>query len=45
MERVEAMVPPPLYDDVEDFKEQNGFENRSQAIRAILRRGLDGETA
>jgi metal-responsive CopG/Arc/MetJ family transcriptional regulator len=44
MERIEAMVPPPLYEDVEDYKEERGFNNRSQAIRWLLREGLDGES-
>lgn len=40
MERIEAMVPPPLVDSIDSFQEKEGFENRSQAIRALLRRGL-----
>jgi len=42
MNRLEAYVPPPLDHDIERYQEENGFENKSQAIRAILRRGLDG---
>lgn len=41
MERIEAMVPPPLKQDLEQYRKKHGFENRSQAIRALLRRGLD----
>jgi metal-responsive CopG/Arc/MetJ family transcriptional regulator len=41
MERIEAMVPPPLKQNLEEYREEMGFENRSQAIRALLRRGLD----
>ena len=41
MERIEAMVPPPLKQNLEEYREEHGFENRSQAIRALLRRGLE----
>ena len=39
------MVPPPMKDDVEEFQEKRGYDNRAQAIRELLRRGLQGETA
>jgi metal-responsive CopG/Arc/MetJ family transcriptional regulator len=45
MERVEAMVPPPLYEDVEEYKQAEGFNNRSQAIRWLLKQGLECEKA
>lgn len=45
MERLEVYVPPPMAETVEEHQQQNGFDNRSQAIRDLLRRGLDGETA
>ena len=45
MQRVEAYVPPPIEEGIEDHRKENGFENRSQAIRDLLRRGLDGENA
>jgi len=41
MERIEAMVPPPLEDGIENHQKENGFENKSQAIRDLLRRGMD----
>ncbi|WP_268869912.1 hypothetical protein [Halosimplex carlsbadense] len=41
MERIEAMVPPPLNDGIEEYRENQGFENKSQAIRALLRKGLE----
>jgi len=41
MDRIEAMVPPPLDEGIEQYREQQGFENKSQAIRALLRRGLE----
>jgi len=44
MERIEAMVPPPLYEDLEEHREERGYENRSQAIRSLLRRGLERES-
>jgi len=40
MNRIEAMVPPPLKEGIEQYREENGFENRSQAIRSLLREGL-----
>jgi metal-responsive CopG/Arc/MetJ family transcriptional regulator len=43
MERIEAMVPPPLYEDVDEHQEKCGFDNRSQTIRSLLRRGLESE--
>lgn len=43
MERLAAKVPPPLNDRVDDFKKRHGYETRAQAIRALLRRGLDNE--
>ena len=45
MKRLAANVPPPVYDDVEQFMQERGYENKSQAVRALIRRGLDGETA
>lgn len=41
MERIEAMVPPPLRENIDEYQREEGFENRSQAIRALLRRGLE----
>lgn len=41
MERIEAMVPPPMEKNIETFQEREGFENKSQAIRELLRRGLN----
>lgn len=43
MERVEAYVPPPIEEGIEEHKENHGFENRSQAIRDLLRRGMQTE--
>lgn len=43
MERVEAYVPPPIRNGIEEHRQEHGFENRSQAIRDLLRRGLDNE--
>lgn len=43
MKRLAAKVPPPVYDDIERFKEQRGYENRSQAVRALIRQGLECE--
>lgn len=40
MDRVEAMVPPPVKNGIEQHRKKHGFENRSQAIRDLLRRGL-----
>jgi len=40
MERIEAMVPPPLEQNIEKYRQEHGFENKSQAIRALLREGL-----
>jgi Arc/MetJ-type ribon-helix-helix transcriptional regulator len=45
MDRVEAYVPPPLEEGIENHRESNGFENRSQAIRDLLRQGLECEKA
>lgn len=42
MEKIEAMVPPPLRRGVENFRDREGFENDSQAVRELLRRGLRG---
>ena len=41
MDRIGVKVPPPLADDIETFQEREGFENKSQAIRELLRRGLN----
>jgi len=41
MERVEAYVPPFIEEGIEDHREKYGFENDSQAIRDLLRRGLE----
>lgn len=41
MERIQAMVPPPVKSGIEEYQESKGFDNRSQAIRDLLRRGLD----
>lgn len=41
MERIEAMVPPPLEENISEYQQKNGFENKSQAIRSLLRRGLE----
>lgn len=43
MERVEAYVPPPIEQGIEKHRQKHGFENRSQAIRDLLRRGIDNE--
>lgn len=40
MERIEAYCPPPLVSDMDDFAEEQGYENRSQVIRALIRTGL-----
>lgn len=40
MEKIDVMVPPPLTRSIEQFREEEGYENRSQAIRELLRRGL-----
>lgn len=45
MERIEAYVPPPLEQEIEQHREEQGFENRSQAIRSLLRRGLECDNA
>lgn len=40
MNRLVAMVPPPLEADIEQFQVEKGYENKSQAARELLRRGL-----
>lgn len=41
MERLEAHVPPPMKRSIKDFEEREGYENQSQAVRELLRRGLN----
>ena len=41
MERMDLAVPSPLLESVEQFEETEGYDNRSQAARELLRRGLD----
>lgn len=41
MQRLMVSVPPPLKENIELFEEEWGFDNRSQAMRELLRRGLD----
>lgn len=41
MERVEAYVPEPLVQQMNEYKSEHGYENTSQAIRALLRSGLE----
>lgn len=43
MERIEAMVPPPLQQDIKRYCDRRGYENKSQAIRELLRQGLNQE--
>lgn len=38
------MVPPPLVEEIESFRAREGFENQSQALRELLRRGLRQQT-
>lgn len=40
MERLEAHVPPPMKRDIKRFQQREGYENQSQAIRELIRRGL-----
>lgn len=37
--------PPPLLARIEEYRDRVGYDNTSQAIRALIRRGLpeDGE--
>ena len=32
----------PLYQQFEDYENSEGFESRSEAVRSLLRQGLDG---
>lgn len=41
MERVEAYVPEPLIQQMDEYKSEYDYENRSQTIRALLRSGLE----
>jgi len=41
MQRVEAYVPPPIAQGIEDHQDEYGFENRSQAIRDLIRKGIE----
>lgn len=41
MERIDVMVPPPLKHRIKEHREDRGFENDSQAVRNLLRQGLE----
>jgi len=40
MERMHISVPKPLEEEVINFEADTGYENQSQAVRALLRAGL-----
>lgn len=43
MQRVEARVSAQIKQDIDQFQERYGYKNKSQAIRELLRRGLNCE--
>jgi hypothetical protein len=43
MERIEAMIDPVLREDIRAYKDERGYENTSQALRALIRAGLEHE--
>jgi len=45
MERMDMLVPTPLREQVEEYQESEGYDNRSQAARSLIRKGLDSEGA
>jgi len=40
-ENVSCRVPSNLRDDIERIQEQEGIEHRSEAVRQVLRRGIE----
>jgi metal-responsive CopG/Arc/MetJ family transcriptional regulator len=41
MQRVSVKVPPPLKEEISEFQSETGYETESQAVRELLRRGLE----
>jgi len=41
MKRITTDVPPPLADSISEYQNQHGYENRAQAVRALIRKGLN----
>src|SRR6056297_316006 len=42
-ESLSARVPANIRDRIEDFQEREGIEDRSEATRQVLRRGLEAD--
>jgi len=40
-QQLSVRVPERIRDDIEEIKEQRGIEERSEATRQVLRRGID----
>jgi len=41
MEDISVKVPPPLLEKVDEHEEREGYDNQSQAVRDLLRKGYD----
>lgn len=40
-ENLSVRVPTNMRDEIEDFQEREGIDKRSEALRQVVRRGLD----